>query len=74
MELYSNDEENDEVCIMCYYNSKVIKGELYSYFLYSLLYFNEVLIVVVVSRFLKLHKLHNVWLQGYSAVKYSKFK
>ena len=59
MEVYSSDEENDEVCIMCYYNSKVIKGKI---FLHSLLYFNEVLIVVVVSRFLKLHKLHDVWL------------
>ena len=29
MEVYSSDEENDEVCIMCYYNSKVIKGELH---------------------------------------------
>ena len=59
MELYSSDVENDEVCIICYYSSKVINGELHSIFYIHLLYFNEVLIVVVVPQFLKLH---DVWL------------
>ena len=61
-----------DVC-MCVSTRKAITGELHlKLFIFSfLLYFNELLIVLVVSWFLKLH---NLWLWSYSTAKCVKFK